>query len=119
MLLVGIEPEEESPIIFLRLRKAAFKGQARVISIAPFATRGLNKLLGRLIADRARAPRLRSCRRWPTTPRCPRRLVLSASSYTSLLSATAAALAVPGAVIVVGERLAGAARGVVGRGGSG
>ena len=33
---------------------------------------------------------------------------IDASSYASLLSATAAALAVPGAVIVVGERLAGA-----------
>ena len=50
VLLVGLEPEEESPIIFLRLRKAAFKKHAKVVSIAPFATRGLDKMRGRLIA---------------------------------------------------------------------
>ena len=31
VLLVGLEPEEESPIIFLRLRKAAFKKHAKVV----------------------------------------------------------------------------------------
>ncbi len=49
VLLVGLEPEEESPIVFLRLRKAARKHALAVISVAPFATRGLTKMNGRLV----------------------------------------------------------------------
>ena len=41
VLLAGLEPEEESPIVLLRLRKAARRGQTSVFSIAPFAARGL------------------------------------------------------------------------------
>ena len=37
----GFEPEEESPIVFLRLRKAWLKQGLKVYSIAPFATPGL------------------------------------------------------------------------------
>jgi len=51
VLLAGLEPEEESPIVFLRLRKAARKHGVRVLSIAPFATRGLTKMDGRLISS--------------------------------------------------------------------
>jgi NADH-quinone oxidoreductase subunit G len=50
VLLVGFEPEEESPIVFLRLRKAFRKHGTKVTSIAPFATRGLGKMGGTLIA---------------------------------------------------------------------
>ena len=49
VVLVGFEPEEESPIIFLRLRKAARKHGLRVVSIAPFASRGSDKLGARVI----------------------------------------------------------------------
>ncbi|GAB3231215.1 NADH-quinone oxidoreductase subunit G [Mycolicibacterium hippocampi] len=49
VLLAGLEPEEESPIIFLRLRKAVRKRGLAVHSIAPFASSGLTKLSGRLI----------------------------------------------------------------------
>jgi NADH-quinone oxidoreductase subunit G len=49
VLLAGFEPEDESPIIFLRLRKAARKHGLRVFSLAPFATRGLRKVSGELI----------------------------------------------------------------------
>jgi NADH-quinone oxidoreductase subunit G len=49
VLLAGFEPEEESPIVFLRLRKAARKNAVKVMSVAPFATRGLSKMRGRLI----------------------------------------------------------------------
>jgi NADH-quinone oxidoreductase subunit G len=48
VVLVGFEPEDESPIVFLRLRKAARTG-LRVFSIAPFTSRGLQKLHGTLI----------------------------------------------------------------------
>ncbi len=49
VLLVGFEPEEESPIIFLRLRKAVRKKGLRVFAIAPFLSRGLAKLSGTLL----------------------------------------------------------------------
>ena len=51
VLLVGFEPEEESPIVYLRLRKASRKRGLKVTAIAPFATRGLAKMGGRLIAS--------------------------------------------------------------------
>ncbi|WP_446665027.1 NADH-quinone oxidoreductase subunit G [Flexivirga sp. B27] len=50
VLLVGFEPEEESPIIFLRLRKGNRKNGVKVMSVAPFVTRGLTKMGGSLIA---------------------------------------------------------------------
>nr|WP_030506860.1 NADH-quinone oxidoreductase subunit G [Microbispora rosea] len=49
VLLAGFEPEEESPIVFLRLRKAARKRGLKVYSLAPFATPGLAKMKGTLI----------------------------------------------------------------------
>ncbi|KAA1250402.1 NADH-quinone oxidoreductase subunit G [Mycobacterium simiae] len=86
VLLVGFEPEEESPIVFLRLRKAARKNRVPVYAIAPFATRGLQKMSGKLIK---------------TIP----------GEEPSALDglATGAAgdlLSTPGAVILVGERMA-------------
>ncbi|MBF4762543.1 NADH-quinone oxidoreductase subunit G [Nocardioides islandensis] len=52
VVLVGLEPEDEAGAIFLRLRKATRKGHTRVVSIAPFASRGLQKLDGQLVATR-------------------------------------------------------------------
>ena len=49
VLLAGFEPEEESPIVFLRLRKAARKNGLKVFGIAPFATPGLRKAFGTLL----------------------------------------------------------------------
>ncbi|MGN9843828.1 NADH-quinone oxidoreductase subunit G [Nonomuraea sp. H19] len=49
VLLAGFEPEEESPIVFLRLRKAWQKKGLKVTSIAPFASPGLEKMGGTLI----------------------------------------------------------------------
>nr|WP_169949899.1 NADH-quinone oxidoreductase subunit G [Microbispora sp. H11081] len=49
VLLAGFEPEEESPIVFLRLRKAARKRGLKVYTLAPFATPGLAKMNGTLI----------------------------------------------------------------------
>jgi len=48
VVLIGFEPEDESPIVFLRLRKAAGKG-TRVFSVAPFTSRGLSKMHGTLL----------------------------------------------------------------------
>jgi NADH-quinone oxidoreductase subunit G len=49
VLLVGLEVEEEAPIVFLRLRKAARKNATRVLSMASHTTRGLEKLAGTLL----------------------------------------------------------------------
>ena len=43
VLLVGFDPEEESPIVFLRLRRAARDLGVRVFSVAPFATPAVRK----------------------------------------------------------------------------
>jgi NADH-quinone oxidoreductase subunit G len=49
VLLVAFEPEEESPIVFLRLRKAARKHGLKVTSIAPLTTPSVTKTMGSLI----------------------------------------------------------------------
>lgn len=51
VLLAGLEPEEESPIVFLRLRKAVRRRGLQVMSVAPMLTRSLGKLSGRLITS--------------------------------------------------------------------
>jgi NADH-quinone oxidoreductase subunit G len=49
VVLAGFEPEDESPIVFLRLRKAVRAGSTKVVSIAPFTSRGLAKMNGTLV----------------------------------------------------------------------
>ncbi len=49
IVLVGLEPEDEAGAIFLRLRKAVLARRTTVLAIAPFSTRGLTKLGGRLV----------------------------------------------------------------------
>ena len=85
VVLAGLEPEDEAGTIFLRLRKAALHHRTRVVAIAPYATRGLRKMNGHLVADRAR-------RRGRGARAARRRTASSASTRT--------------AVILVGERLA-------------
>ena len=59
VLLARFEPEDESPIIFLRLRKAVRRHGLRVYSVAALASPGLAKLSGDLLdtlpGDEARA----------------------------------------------------------------
>jgi NADH-quinone oxidoreductase subunit G len=52
VILVGFEPEEESPIVFLRLRKAVRRSGTRVIAIAPWLSNGVRKLSGTVVATR-------------------------------------------------------------------
>jgi NADH-quinone oxidoreductase subunit G len=52
VLLVNFEPEEESPIVFLRLRKAAEKGNINIIAIAPYLSRGLEKINAEVVATK-------------------------------------------------------------------
>ncbi|MEV4344971.1 NADH-quinone oxidoreductase subunit G [Actinoplanes sp. NPDC049596] len=84
VVIAGLEPEEECPILFLRLRKGFTRKKLRVTAIAPYLTRGFTKLGANLIA---------------AVP----------GEEAALLAgnpAIAAALAEPGAILIVGERLA-------------
>uniref|UniRef100_A0AAU2JRT4 NADH-quinone oxidoreductase n=1 Tax=Streptomyces sp. NBC_00049 TaxID=2903617 RepID=A0AAU2JRT4_9ACTN len=95
VLLVGIEAEEEAPGVFLRLRKAHRKHKQRTFALAPFATRGLEKAGGTLLA---------------AAPGTEPEWLDALASRTGLEAGgaeAAEALRRPGAVIVVGERLAG------------
>ncbi|MCU1431938.1 MAG: NADH-quinone oxidoreductase subunit [Actinotalea sp.] len=91
VLLVAFEPEDEGGIVFLRLRKGVRASRNRVFSVAPFASRGLERLSGTLLPA---AP--------GTEPEVLDALVGGADGP---LGAAAAALDA-GAVILVGERLA-------------
>ena len=81
VLLVGFEPEEESPIIFLRLRKTFRKRGLTIRSVAPFASRGLTKLGGTLV---------------PVAP----------GGEAAALDGLDADDIAPGTIVLVGERLA-------------
>ena len=50
VVLVGLEPEDEAPAIFLRLRKGVRKSKLSVVTIAPFASLGSTKLNAELVA---------------------------------------------------------------------
>ncbi len=50
VVLVAFEPEEESPIVFLRLRKAVRHHRQAVHTVAAFRSRGASKLGARLLA---------------------------------------------------------------------
>jgi len=50
VLLLGFEPEEESPIVFLRIRKQVRKRGLKVTTVAPFASRGSTKIKAELIS---------------------------------------------------------------------
>jgi NADH-quinone oxidoreductase subunit G len=83
VLLAGFEPEEESPIVFLRLRKAVRRGHQQVITVASHLSRGADKLSARLVQ---------------TIPG------QEAAALSGLVSDEA--MRRPGAVVLVGERLA-------------
>ena len=51
VVLLGFEPEEESPIVFLRIFKQVRKRKLLVLSDAPYASRGSEKLNAELISD--------------------------------------------------------------------
>ena len=85
VVVVGLEPEEECPILFLRLRKAHSKRGLRVLALAPFVTRGFAKLDATVLT---------------AAPGDEARLLAEDA-------AVAEALRADGAVLLVGERLAG------------
>jgi NADH-quinone oxidoreductase subunit G len=93
VLLVGFEPEEESPIVFLRLRKAARGGSLKVYAATSVVTTGLRRLWATpLMAAPTDIPGLLG--------------ELAGTAATGSYADAAAALRQPGAVILAGERLA-------------
>ncbi len=50
VVIAGLEPEEECPILFLRLNKAVTAHRLPVYTVAPFASRGFEKLGATLVA---------------------------------------------------------------------
>ncbi|MCV2395628.1 NADH-quinone oxidoreductase subunit G [Actinotalea sp. M2MS4P-6] len=90
VLLVGYEPEDEGGVVFLRLRKGTLAGRTRVFSVAPFASRGLERLGATLLSA---AP--------GTEPE-----VLDAITGRADGDLGAAAEALSGGLVLVGERLA-------------
>ncbi|MEX2290739.1 MAG: NADH-quinone oxidoreductase subunit G [Mycobacteriales bacterium] len=96
VLLAGFEPEEESPILFLRLRKAVRSTGTRVFTVAPFRSPGSIKTAARLLQ---------------TAPGGETAVLTGLVGGTdgegqSTAAEASAALREPGAVILVGERLA-------------
>jgi NADH-quinone oxidoreductase subunit G len=93
VVLVALEPEDESPIVFLRLRKAFRRNRTRVYAVSPVATRGLAKVGGTLL---------------PTAPGTEPEVVeaLGRPGGSGPVGAAAEALREEGAVVLVGERAA-------------
>ena len=85
VVLVGFEPEDEGGVVFLRLHKAL--GRQRVLTVAPYLSKGTQKLGAELV---------------PCVPG------KEAAALDALKGTRPAfkALKEPGAIIVVGERLA-------------
>ncbi|WP_030347205.1 NADH-quinone oxidoreductase subunit G [Streptomyces sp. NRRL S-1022] len=100
VLLAGFESEEEAPGVFLRLRKAWRKHKQQVFALATHATRGLEKAGGTLL---------------PAAPGTETEWLDALAAGVGLEepgTRAAEALRTEGAVIVVGERLAGVAGGL-------
>ena len=55
VVLAALEPEEESPIVFLRLRSNVRKHQLAVTTLAPFSSSGSKKLEAKVISSDAPA----------------------------------------------------------------
>ncbi len=91
VLLAGFEPEDECPIVFLRLRKAVRHRGMAVYSLAALASLGLAKLSGTLL---------------PTVPGAEAAALTALADTAPAAADVAAALRKPGAVILAGERLA-------------
>jgi NADH-quinone oxidoreductase subunit G len=84
VVLVAFEPEDESPIVFLRLRKAVTKGSTKVYAVAAWSSPGLSKLNATVYAAG------------------PGQEIQALSGSSEVLDA----LRQPGAVLMVGERAA-------------
>jgi NADH-quinone oxidoreductase subunit G len=100
VLLAGFEPEDESPIVYLRMRKSALAGRTAVYSIAALASQGLVKLSGTLL------PTLPGSEGDVLNQLADPAGLAAAPAGDDVFAAAAQALRQPGSVILAGERLA-------------
>jgi NADH-quinone oxidoreductase subunit G len=102
VLLAGLEPEDESPIVLLRLRKAVRQHKLAVYSVAALATPGLAKVSGTLLCT---APGGEPAALTALAAGGPPSFSGTVTDSAAWISA-AAALGKAGSVILAGERLA-------------
>jgi NADH-quinone oxidoreductase subunit G len=88
VLCVAFEPEEEAPIVFLRLRKAARRGKTKVFHIGQWTSPAVEKTLGTLLATQ------------------PGGEAAAVDALSQHAPDVAEALGAPGSVVLVGERAA-------------
>jgi NADH-quinone oxidoreductase subunit G len=91
VLLAGFDPEDECPIVFLRLRKATREGKTTVYSLSALASPGLSRLSGVLLS---------------TAPGAEAAALTALGQQDAGQTGAGKALRQPGAVILIGERLA-------------
>jgi NADH-quinone oxidoreductase subunit G len=107
VLLAGFEPEDESPIVFLRLRKAARQRGRPVFSIAALTSPGLAKVFGTLLPTVPGAePAALTALAAGSSPGGSGGAGSPPGESAADFSRAAGLLKAPGAVILVGERLA-------------
>jgi NADH-quinone oxidoreductase subunit G len=90
VLLVGFEPEEEAPSVFLRLRKGVRAHGTKVFTVAAYGSRGIEKLDGVVV---------------PASPGTEAAVLADLNSAGEAGAAARAALGAD-SIIIVGERLA-------------
>ncbi|MFC4853998.1 NADH-quinone oxidoreductase subunit G [Actinophytocola glycyrrhizae] len=98
VLCVAFEPEEEAPIVFLRLRKAARRNRARIFHIGQWTSPGVEKTIRPVSVDKGSIGTLLACQ--------PGAETAAVEGLVSHAPDVAESLSRPGAVILVGERAA-------------
>ena len=94
VLLVALEAEDEAGVTFLRLRKGVLAGRTAVYSVAPLASPGLDRMRGTLLlAAPGTEPEVLDA--------------ITGRAQEGSLRDASRALGAGGAIILVGERLAG------------
>jgi NADH-quinone oxidoreductase subunit G len=97
-LLVAFEPEEEAPIVFLRLRKAARKNRAQIFHIGQWTSPAVEKTIRPFSVDKGSIGTLLACP--------PGGETAAVEGLVTHAPDVAEGLSKPGAVILVGERAA-------------
>jgi len=98
VLCVAFDPEEEAPIVFLRLRKAARKNRARIFHIGQWTSPGVEKTIRPFSADKGTIGTLLACQ--------PGGEAAAVEGLVTHAPDVADGLSQPGAVILAGERAA-------------
>jgi NADH-quinone oxidoreductase subunit G len=99
VLCVAFEPEEEAPIVFLRLRKAARRNRAKVFHIGQWMSPGVEKTIRPFSFDKGAVGTLLACP--------PGGEAAAVEGLVTHAPDVAESLSRPGAVILAGERAAG------------